>query len=141
MKNIYVGNLPEDMNKQDICEFCDLHSTSYLRDTCNMHLSKIIRPKNVLGFVFIRAPAHVRDKLITLDDITYYDNELRVEDATSAGKRTNHNTSNKSRRPCVVINNHPENQHLYGKESSATESKSSKRSYFWWQHTLWRKVT
>ena len=30
MKNIYVGNLPEDINKQDICEHFGLNSTPYL---------------------------------------------------------------------------------------------------------------
>ena len=36
MKNIYVGNLSEDIIKQDICELFGLNSTSYLRDTCNV---------------------------------------------------------------------------------------------------------
>ena len=33
VKNIYMGNLPEDITKQDICEPFGLNSTSYLRDT------------------------------------------------------------------------------------------------------------
>ena len=33
VKNIYAGNLPEDITKQDICELFGLNSTSYLRDT------------------------------------------------------------------------------------------------------------
>ena len=36
MENIYVGNLSEDIIKQDICELFVLNSTSYLRDTCNV---------------------------------------------------------------------------------------------------------
>ena len=36
VKNIYVGNLPEDITKQDICEVFGLNSTSYLRDACNI---------------------------------------------------------------------------------------------------------
>ena len=36
MKNIYVGNLPEDITKQDICELFRLNSKSYLRDACNI---------------------------------------------------------------------------------------------------------
>ena len=39
MKNIYVGNLPEDITKQDICELFGLNSTSYLRDTSNIDFS------------------------------------------------------------------------------------------------------
>ena len=30
MKNIYVGNLPEDVTKQDICKFFGLKSDSHL---------------------------------------------------------------------------------------------------------------
>ena len=36
MKSIYVRNLPEDTNKQDICEFLGLNSTPYLPDTFNI---------------------------------------------------------------------------------------------------------
>ena len=36
VKNIYVGNLVEDINKQDICETFGSNWTSYLRDTCNI---------------------------------------------------------------------------------------------------------
>ena len=46
---------------------------------------------------------------------------------TSTRKRTNNNTSNKSRRPTILVNNYPENQHLYGRKSSASESKFSHR--------------
>ena len=35
--------------------------------------------------------------------------------------------SNESRNPSVVVNNHPGNQHLCRKTSSASENKSSKR--------------
>ena len=79
------------------------------------------------GFAFIRAPAQITDELIKLDGIAYHDNELRIEDATSTRKRTSNNTSNESRRPSVVVNNYPENQHLYGRKSSASESKFSNR--------------
>ena len=34
VKNMYVGNLPEDITKQDIYEIFGLNSTSHLRDTC-----------------------------------------------------------------------------------------------------------
>ena len=78
-------------------------------------------------FAFTRAPAHITDQLIKLDGIAYHYSELRVEDATSTRKRTNNNTSNESRRPSVVVNNYPENQHSYGRKSSASESKFSKR--------------
>ena len=79
------------------------------------------------GFAFIRAPAHITDELIKLGGIEYHDYDLMVEDATSTRKRTSHNISNKSRRPSVVVNNCPENQHSYGRKSSASESKFSKR--------------
>ena len=59
------------------------------------------------GFAFIRAPAHIADKLIKLDGIEYHDNELRVEDVTSTRKRTSNNISNKSRRSSVFVNNYP----------------------------------
>ena len=127
MKNIYVENLPEDITKQDICELFDLNSTSYLRDTCNIDFPINNKTGKFKGFAFIRGPAHITDELIKLDGIEYHDNELRVEDATSTRKRTSNNISNKSRRPSVVVNNHPENQHTYGRKSSASESKFSKR--------------
>ena len=114
VKNIYVGNLPEDITKQDICELLGLNSRSYLRDTCNIDLPINNKTGKFKGFAFIRAPAHITDELIKLDGIAYHDNELRVEDATSTRKRTSNNISYKSRRPSVVVNNYPENQHSYG---------------------------
>ena len=45
----------------------------------------------------------------------------------STRKRTNNNTSNKSLRSPLVVNNHSENQRLHGKKSSFSESKSLKR--------------
>ena len=45
----------------------------------------------------------------------------------STRKRTNNNTSNKSLRSPLVVNNHSENQRLHGKKSSISESKSLKR--------------
>ena len=127
MKNIYVGNLPEDINKQDICQLFGLNSTPYLRDTCNIDFPINNKTGKFKGFAFIRAPAHITDELIKLDGIAYYDNELRVEDATSTRKRTNNNTLNESRRPSVVVNNYPENQHSYRRKFSASQSKLSKR--------------
>ena len=102
MKNIYVGNLPDDITKQDICELSGLNSTSYLRDTCNIDFPMNNKTGKFKDFPFIRAP-------VKLDGIAYHDNELRVEDATSTRKRTNNNSSNKSRRPSVVVNNYQEN--------------------------------
>ena len=127
VKNIYVGILPQDITKQDICEIFGLHSTSYLRDTCNIDFPINNKTGKFKGFAFIRAPAHITDELIKLDGIAYHDNELRVEDATSTRKRTSNNISYKSRRPSVVVNNYPENQHSYGRKFSASESKFSKR--------------
>ena len=112
LKNTYMGNLTEDITRQDICELFGLNSTSYLRDTCNTDFPINDKTGKFKGFVFIRAPAHTTDELIKLDGIAYHNNELRVEDAASTGKRTNYNTSNESQRPSVVLNNHLENQHL-----------------------------
>ena len=124
MRNIYAGNLPEDINKQDICELFGLNSALYLRDTCNIDSSINNNTGKFKGFAFIRAPAHITDELIKLDGKAYHDNGVRVEDATSTRKRTNNNnTSNEYRRPSVVVNNYPENHHSYGRKSSASESK------------------
>lgn len=51
---------------------------------------------------------------------------LRIKEATSTRKGTNRNTSNESRRPSVIVNNNPENQHSCGRKSAASESKFSK---------------
>ena len=127
MKNIYVDNLPEDINKQDICELFGLNLTPYLRDTCNVDFPINKKTRKFKDFAFIRAPAHITDELIKLDGITYHDNKLRVEDATSTSKRTNNNTSNESRRLSIVLNDYPEYQHPYRRKFSASESKFSKR--------------
>ena len=127
MKNTYVGNLPENINKQDICELFGLNSTPYLRDTCNIDFPINNKIGKFKGFAFIRAPAHITDELIKLDSIAYHDNELKVEDATPTRTRTNNNTSNESRRPSIVVNNYPQNQHSYRRKFSAFESKFSKR--------------
>ena len=86
VKNIYVGNLPEYITKQDICELFGLNSTSYLRDTCNIGFSINNKTGKFKGFAFIWTPRHITDELIKLDSIAYHDNELRVEDATSTRK-------------------------------------------------------
>ena len=86
VKNIYVGNLPEYITKQDICELFGLNSTSYLRDTCNIGFSINNKTRKFKGFAFIWVPKHITDELIKLDSIAYHDNELRVEDATSTRK-------------------------------------------------------
>ena len=122
-----MGNLPKDITKQDICELFGLDSTSYLRDTCYIEFPINSKTRKFKGFAFISAPAHITDELVKLDGIAYHDNVLRAEDATSTRKRTSNNISNKSRRPSVVVNNYPENQHSYGKKFSASESKFSKR--------------
>ena len=127
VKNIHVGNLPEDITKQDICEIFGLDSTSYLRDICNIDFPINNKTGEFKGFAFIRAPAIITDELIKLDGIAYHGNELRVEDATSTRKITSNNISNKSRRPSVVVNNYRENQHSHGRKLSASESKFSKR--------------
>ena len=125
VKNKHVGNLPEYITKQDTCELFGLNSTSYLRDTCNIVFPINNKTEKFKGFAFIRAPAHITDELIKLDGIAYHNNELRVEDATSTRKRTSNNISYKSRRPSVVVNNYPENQHSYGRKFSASENKFS----------------
>ena len=117
-----MGNLPED-----ICELFGLNSACYLRDTCNIDFPINNKTGKFNGLTFIRTPAHIAEELIKLNGIAYHDKELRVEDAASTRKRTNNNTSNEYRRPSVVVNNHPKNQHLHGKKSSALESKFSKR--------------
>ena len=99
----------------------------YLPDTCNIDFPINNKTGKFKGFAFISVPAHITDELIKLDDIAYHDNELRVEDAKSTRKRTNSNTSNESRRLCVVMNNYPENQHSYGRKSSTSDSKFLKR--------------
>ena len=111
-----MGNLPEDIPKQNICESFSLNSTSYLRDTCNIDFPINNKTGKFKGFAFIRAPAHITDELIKLDDIAYHENELRVEDTTSTRKRTRNNISNKSRRPSIVVNNYPENS-IYVEEN------------------------
>ena len=127
MKNIYVGNLPEDVTRQDICELFGLNSTSSLPDACNIDFPINNKTGKFKGFAFIRAPAHITDELIKLDGIAYHDNELRVEDATLTRKRTYNNTSNESRRLSVVMNKYPKNQRSYGRKSAAPEDKFLKR--------------
>ena len=113
MKDMYVDNLQEDTTKQDVCELFGSNSLSYLQDTCNIDFPVSNKTGKFKGFAFIRTPAHITDELFKLDGIVYHDNELRVEDATSTRKRTSNNTSNKSQRLSVAVNNYPENQHSY----------------------------
>ena len=105
MKNIYVGNLPDDINKQDICELFGLTATPYLRDTSNIDFPISSKIGKFEGLAFMGARAHIIDELIKLDGIAYHNNQLRFEDATSTRKGTNNNTSNESRRPSVAVNN------------------------------------
>ena len=59
MKNIYVGNLTEDINIQDICELFGLSSTPYLRDTGNIDFPIYNKTGKFKGFSFIKGPAHI----------------------------------------------------------------------------------
>ena len=93
------------------------------RDTCNKDFPINNKTGKRVGFAFIRALTHITDEIIKLDGIIYPDNRLRVEDVTSTRKRTNNNTWNESWRLSVVMNNHPENQNLWEREASASESK------------------
>ena len=143
MKNMHVSNLPEDITKQNICELFGLNPTSYLQETGNIDFPINIKTGKFKGFTFIRALAHITYEFIKIDGIAYHDNQLRVEDATSARKRTNNNTSNESRRPSVVVNNHPENQRVYMEENlqplKANFQREKKK--IWRQHPLWHKIT
>ena len=113
-----MGNLSEDITKQDISELFSSSSTFYLRDTCSIDFLMNNKTGKFIGFVLIRAPAHIiTDELIKLDGIAYHDNELRVEAAKSTRKRTNNNTSNESRSLSIVVNKHPKNQYLCGRKS------------------------
>ena len=85
MKNIYVGNLLEDITKQEICELFSLHSTSYLGDKCEIDFPINNKTGKFKSFAFIRALAHITDELIKLDGI--YDNELRFENTTSTEEK------------------------------------------------------
>ena len=57
-----------------------------------------------------------------MSSYSYCDNELRVKKTTSTRKRTNNSTSNESQIPSAAENNHPENQHLHRKKSSASKA-------------------
>ena len=85
MKNIYVGNLLEDITKQEICELFSLHSISYLGDKCEIDFPINNKTGKFKSFAFIRALVHITDELIKLDGI--YDNELRFEDTTSTEEK------------------------------------------------------
>ena len=69
MKNIYVGNLPEDITKQDICELFGLSSTSYLQDACNIDFLINNKTGKFKGFASIRAPVYITDELIKPNSI------------------------------------------------------------------------
>ena len=108
--------LAEDITKQVIFELFGLNSTYCLRDTCNIDFPINNKTGKFKGFAFIMAPAHITHKLIKLDGIANYNDELEVEDATSTRKTSSNNISNKSRKPPVVVNNNTENQHSYGRK-------------------------
>ena len=50
MKNIYVGNLPKDVTKQDIREFFGLNLTYYVRDTGNVNFPINNKTENLKAF-------------------------------------------------------------------------------------------
>ena len=116
MKNIYLGNLPDDTTKQDTCESFGLNSASYSQDACNVEFPVNKKTAKFKGFTFKRDPVYITDELIKPDGIAYPDNELRVQEAISTRKRTNNKTSNESQKPSVVVNDYPKKQHSYGKK-------------------------
>ena len=61
IKNVYVGNLLEDITKQDICELFGLNARSNLLDACNIDFPINNLTEKFKGFGFIMAPTHITD--------------------------------------------------------------------------------
>ena len=77
MKNIYVGKLPKDITKEDICQLFSLNQTSYLRGRCSIDFSINNKTGKFKGFTFIRAPAHILNELMKIDGIAYHGEKLK----------------------------------------------------------------
>ena len=61
IKNVYVGNLLEDITKQDICELFGSNARPSLRDACKIDFPINNLTEKFKGFGFIMAPTLITD--------------------------------------------------------------------------------
>ena len=56
-----MGNLLEDITKEDICELFSLNARPSLRDACKIDFPINNLTEKFKGFGFIMAPTHITD--------------------------------------------------------------------------------
>ena len=107
LKTTYVGNLDENISEEDLHELFGLKSTKYLQETCKV---EVIRDKRngVSKFAYVTASDHVSKELLKLNDETFKERSLTIEEAKKLPNSPVHSPT--KTRSSVVINCHPENQ-------------------------------
>ena len=107
LKTIYVGNLDENISEEDLHELFGLKSRKYLQETCKV---EVIRDKRngVSKFTYVTASDHMFKELLKLNDETFKERPLTIEEAKKLPNSPVHSPT--KTRSSVVINCHPENQ-------------------------------
>ena len=90
------------------------------------------------GSAFTLVPEYLQKEILKLNETTLENRVIVIEDATSTRKRDTKNLKKSSKRPLVVTNKHPENQHVFSSSKllagmktyvGTIRSKEKKRSY------------
>ena len=81
-KIIYVGNLHENVTKNDLVKLFGLRTTNYLIDNCFIKMLNLQQYGN--GHAFILAPSHVCDELVKLHDLKFNSRKIIIEEAKNS---------------------------------------------------------
>jgi len=86
-KVAYVGNLAPTVTSEDLCQLFALHSTPYLKNSCECELPTDANGKSK-GYCFITVPEHCFVEMLNLNGIEFYGQQLVIEEsATKTGNR------------------------------------------------------
>ena len=113
MGKLFIRNLNVDVTICDIYELFSLKTTKYLSSNTYVEMP-LNRNGQTRDLAFVTARYHVRNELLTLNNIQFIEKNLIIEAARSKMKTTKTIAkSNHSTRSQVVVNRFPEHQDVF----------------------------
>ena len=110
---LFIRNLNVDVTIYDIYELFSLKTTKYLSSNTYVEMP-LNRNGQTRDLAFVTARYHVRNELLTLNNIQFIEKNLIIEAARSKMKTTKTiGKSNHSTRSQVVVNRFPEHQDVF----------------------------
>ena len=96
IKNVYIGNIHQNITEKDLIELFGLEMTQYLRDTCRINLVILKSTGKHQGLAFITTPDHVHDELLKLNGVEFRGRPIVVETANTRSAHQNQATQNEA---------------------------------------------